>query len=307
MTAEILPLTTFHLTGDATGAGLTSMEDLNLRPALFSGYRDLTKLRYDYPLVLIEDRPGAPLFDSLAGVIDGVLRKIAPEGIEGERPRRQLLSLESEIRAAVAGGETGTLAKLWDKAAKKLLGKVRKADKKGMTESLNRARAALGVDGPLIDCDGQTPVRLLTHAWERVQADKAAAFRAEVGTLIVKLADILQADYMRTKEARAPGNLKDSVGTGYEGIFDFAAMSNLLDLAGAAGALPKKRHARIAAALKVLEEQKFFTLEGGKKKKGKRAKIYQFLFSSCADARDAFEARLKDMAELQERRIKQTQ
>ncbi len=276
MSAEILPLTTFHLTGDLTGSGLTGMKGLDLRPALFSAYRDLSKLRYDYPMVLVDGAGETPIFSSLSSLVDGVLRDIAPEGIEGERLRRQAMAWESEIRAAVANGETGKLSKLMGKARKTLLAKIQKADLDGMKESLDQLQKSLTLDGEVIDCDEQTPVRLLSHAWGRMQAEKSAKFEAEVGDLIVKLRDILQADFMQTEEARSADNLKGSVGKGFEKIFDFSAMSDMLNEAAPEsiqdGALPKKRRARIAAALTQLENQKFFSLASGVKKRESAAR-----------------------------------
>ena len=43
---------------------------------LIAGYRDLTQLRYDFPLVLIKDQPGGASVESLSGLIDGILDKI---------------------------------------------------------------------------------------------------------------------------------------------------------------------------------------------------------------------------------------
>jgi hypothetical protein len=45
---------TYFLTGRREGADLDPVDGLGLRPALFAGYRDLTQLRYDFPVVLVE-------------------------------------------------------------------------------------------------------------------------------------------------------------------------------------------------------------------------------------------------------------
>ena len=48
----------FHLSGMRPRGELDTVDDLGLRPALLAGYRDLGKLRYDFPLVLLRERAG---------------------------------------------------------------------------------------------------------------------------------------------------------------------------------------------------------------------------------------------------------
>ena len=47
----------FHLTGRRAGATLAPIADRGLRPALFARFGDLTRLRYDFPLVLTDGDP----------------------------------------------------------------------------------------------------------------------------------------------------------------------------------------------------------------------------------------------------------
>src|SRR4051812_30519240 len=159
----------FHLTGAAADADALA----GMRPALLANYRDLTKLRYDFPLVLIEGAvEGAPV-RSLTNVVDNMLRTIAPPGMESEQLRKMVLRIEREIRALVAEGVNGKLSELWDRVAAKL-----EAADEAFGKSARLARAALAVDGPVIDCDARTGVDVVTHLWSAVQAQKAQAFRA---------------------------------------------------------------------------------------------------------------------------------
>ena len=88
----------FFLTGRRPNEYLDAVEGLGLRPALFAGYRELSRLRYDFPLVLVPGRADAQFAQSLSGVIDNAL-KTAASGAEGERIRNHALRLEQEIRA----------------------------------------------------------------------------------------------------------------------------------------------------------------------------------------------------------------
>src|SRR3990170_5898141 len=103
----------FHLTGKRPGTSLEAVEDLALRPALFARFHDLTRLRYDFTLVLVEGVAGGAFVHTLSGLVDDVLREIAPRGIEGERLRKNALRLEREIRVLLAEGAAGRLGELW--------------------------------------------------------------------------------------------------------------------------------------------------------------------------------------------------
>ena len=79
----------------------------SLRPVLLAAYRDLDRLRHDFPVVLLE-APGEDGFAvSLSTVVNRLALELAPRGVEGERLRRHLLRLEHEIRSAVAAGAQG--------------------------------------------------------------------------------------------------------------------------------------------------------------------------------------------------------
>ncbi|MBK7598486.1 MAG: hypothetical protein IPJ07_08150 [Acidobacteria bacterium] len=107
MEAGLQELVAFHLTGKRAGTGLEAIDELGLRPALFSGYRDLTQLRYDFPLVLVRNASAdRNCVQSLSGIIDGVTHEIA-KGDDGDRLTQHALRVEQKIRSAVAAGEAG--------------------------------------------------------------------------------------------------------------------------------------------------------------------------------------------------------
>ena len=79
----------FHLTGKRPGEGLDAIERLKLRPALFARYRDLSRLRYDFPVVLVHGVQDGAFAQSLTSIVDRLLREVAPPGTENERLRSQ--------------------------------------------------------------------------------------------------------------------------------------------------------------------------------------------------------------------------
>ena len=293
----------FYLTGRRPSEFLDAVDGLDLRPALFAGYRELSQLRHDFPLVLVGDRGNDLIVQSLSGLIDNALAATA-HGSEAERIRKHVLRLEQEIRTLAIGGAGGTLTSLWDQAAARLANAAdRSTEGKSFDDSLRRARAAIKVDGELATCDAALPARLLRHAWNAVQKQKAERFRQSLDRLILKLSDILKADFERSESGRSAAHLQASIGTGYSDAFDFKAMSSLLAKALPKDAFPESRRQRIRALLSVLGTQQFFppaaaSSPGAADKQTSVATPYSFQFDSCADALVAFRERMPKLIEL---------
>jgi len=283
----------FYLTGRRPGGALDAIDGLDLRPALFAAYRDLTKLRYDFPLVLLDAGAGEASVQSLSGLFDKALHEIA-QGGDGERLKRHALRLEQEIRTLVAEGAGGSLSALSEVAASRLT--TKKDDL--LRDSLTRVRAVLKADGEVVDCDQAMPVRFLKHVWQTVQGKKSRTFRAELNRLAVKLSDILKAAFVRSEEGRSAASLKASIGPAHEAAFDFNAMSRLLGKAAGTASLSESRRQRIGWLLSVLQSQKFFALSDGAGKPGEAAASYSFVCASCTAAVEAYRERLPKMIEL---------
>ncbi len=269
-----------------------------LRPALFAQYGDLARLRYDYPLVLVDSDGGQPLVQSLSSLIDGILQKIAPPGASGERLRRDILRLEAGIRVHALNGVKGALSELWRLAETDLIAACEDGQKDRLGSDIDRARDLLGIDGPVIDCDAATPARLLVHGWEQVQATKAKAFRKKVEGLILKLSDILKADFMKSDKASRPEALQVAIGDVWAADFDFDAMSRVLARGPHEDLLSEDRRRRIGATLMVLQSQRFFAPGRASADWGERDAPFKFVFDNCAAALDAFRDRLPQMVDL---------
>src|ERR1700688_543029 len=233
----------FHMTGKQP-VGAHALDAAVLRPALLAEYRDLTSLRYDFPLVLTDGEEEQDAVQSLSGVFDRALGQIAREG-DGERLRKHALRIERELRALAAQGASGSLFELWDRAASRLSAQPDEL----FPDSLGRLRAALGADGQVVDCDEAMPLRLCKHVWKLLHEKKARSFRADVDKLVMKLSDILRADLVRSKEGLGAERLAASVGTTHRQIFDFAAMSRLLGEAFPTASLPEARRNRLRSLI----------------------------------------------------------
>jgi hypothetical protein len=289
--AQTIDPLVFYMTGKQPGSGKEALA--GKRPALLAAYSDLTRLRYDFPLVLIEGKTAGAPVRSLSSIVDDLLQKVAPPGMESEQLRKMILRIEREIRTLAAGGESGLLSELWDKVATRL----EQADET-FGKQVRIARAALEVDGAVLDCNAHTASNLVAHLWSAVQEDKAQKFRATVSRLAVKLADILRADFLHSPSGSSADSLKAAVGPAHQVLFDFATMSSLLLKSSHREALPDSRRLRIEAALSVLKRQRFFASAAGQPRPEIAAEPYSFSFDSCAAALATYQARLPEMAEL---------
>jgi len=289
MGPELQAHVAFHLTGKRLGAGLAAVDGLGLRPGLLVRYGDLTQLRYDFPLVLVPGRADEGCIQSLSSLVNGVLQEIAPHGTEGERTRRGALRLEREIRVATASGTTGSLAQLWDAAA----ARIGTESDPALATSLRRARTALQVNGEVVDCTHDSPVRLITHAWNALQQRKAESFEQEIRRLIVKLSEILQADFFRSDAGRSAPRLRAAVGAVMEDAFDFDAMSSVLARASGKDSLPESRRQRVQWALAELKSHQSLAKTGAG-----WPDLRSYVFTSCRDALAAFRSRMPEIIDL---------
>lgn len=291
MAAKAQDQLVFHMTGKRTGDGLAPIDTGTLRPALMAQYRDLTRLRYDFPLVLPEPSADPDFVYSLSAIVSGLLADLAPRGIEGERLRKHVLRLEHELRRMLAAGDTGLLSKMWADAVERLTVDADEATQKVLAQ----AGDSLKVDGELVDCDTRLPARLVTQAWRHAQALKGREFRAMVDALVRKLTDIRRAAFARSFAGQQPAALAATIGAAHADVFDFAVMSKLVARNVPKDELPAARRARIEWALAVLSAQPFFpdplhAVTG--------VAPYGFDFDNCAAALDAYRARLPQVVEV---------
>ena len=248
----------FHLAGQAGTTALegTALPD-GLRPALMAPYRHLDVLRHDFPLVLTDD--GRECIMSLRTAVDAALRKVAPPGTAGEALRKRSLLIEKGVRRHVMNGASGPLRVLWDAVVREI------ADARHdetLQRDLSPIREALPLDGLLADCDAHSSSAVIAHAWRVVQREKSAAARDRIEHLALRLEAILRADDAKSPAAFTPPRLEQTFGGAHRALFDFAAMSRLLNQPRPRSGLPASRRRRIEHVIAVLRAQALFPADG---------------------------------------------
>jgi hypothetical protein len=293
MDAELQTQIAFHRAGRKPGAETESAGGADARPALLARHRDLTALRYDFPLVLLRDAGDKGYVQCLSGIVDNVVHGLVKDD-SGDRLTQHLLRLEREIRAQLAAGATGSLSALWDDAASRLTARSDEL----LKDSLKRARRALKVEGELVDCDQSMPQRLLKRAWDRVQDRKTHKLSDDLRRLTIGLSNILQADAARSEAGRSAACLKASIGSGHAEVFDFAALSRVLAKTSAQGGLTAGRRRRIESLLSALKSQRFLRVPDDGQEHAAQDRCYAFAFGNCAEALAAYRERLPKALEL---------
>ncbi len=227
------------------------------RPALFADYRDLSKLRYDYPLVLARENDGA-VVHPLSTVINRILREIAPRGPEGERVRCHVLRLEEAVRGIASRDGKQRLLEAWERGADALVAAAEEEERDSLKESLQQARKALATHGEIIDCDANATVDVVTHLWRGAETRKAGAVLSRIDRLIQRLEDMLEADTASSPEALSAPSLQRTMGGAFVEAFDFSALGRAIQAIPNRSPLPEARKKRISDAIAVLKSQRLF-------------------------------------------------
>ena len=295
MSVTMQEMINFHLTGKRGEEGAASGPGPDTCPALLMPYRQLSELRYDFPLVLIDDQANPAIADSLTGIFNRLLQGIAPEGNTGEQLRQHVLRLEKRIRELVADGHEESLSTLWKRAEKSLLAGIEESEAEILRNNLATARFALKSNGMALNCDARLPAQLLQHAFRKVEARRTGQSVEKIEVLIIRLRNILKVDDLKNSSSRTPQKIKKNLGKRYKESFDFELMSDLLDDATPQNRLPASRRKRLKVALAVLESQRFFRTtnaeQGGPDQ-------YQFIVDSLSAALKAYGERLPQIAEV---------
>jgi hypothetical protein len=285
MTGLLQRCLAFHRTGRLAGSGLEGIDASELRPALFARYRDLTSLRYDFPVILVDRAPESEALQSLSGVVDDLIRTLgSANGDDGMA--NVLFRQEHQIRSLVLEGADGLLSDLWRRAATLVA-----AGDARLTALLDTARAALPIDGRVVDCDENLAARVLAQAWHAIHHRRSAEFCDKLRRLTVQLSDILESDFTRSLAGLTAARLRASVGTIHAGDFDFDMLSRVLTTGRTPAPLPTTRRERIHALISTLGSQRFYVspvLPAARDP-------HTFIFESCETALWAYRARLSEM------------
>ena len=244
--------------------GFVSAESLpkKLYPALLFRLRDLSKIRYDYPICLADSAEDHPAI-ALKEIFDHLLEKLERQGDEGEMLTRDLLKMEALIKIFVEKHGKMRLSNAWERAAKQLHKEnhAPAADKTQRDKRLADALAKLEIDGWLMPYGTETVLQLFQSAGQNIWQKKSQSVKTEVEQLVITLSEILDADNQLSRQAQNSDRLQAAMGKSDAPEMDFGKLSALIAESHLREALSPQRRQRIETVLKSLTslQNEFFS------------------------------------------------
>ena len=230
-------------------------------PALLEPYRDVTRLRYDYPLFLypaegsaIDRKP-----DELARPLSAFLQEAVAGFAPGEESARILKDnlpwIEREARVRLSKTEAPVAARPLLQETTRALSAHLALDKENnerLQGDLEKLLTATPEAGQLLAYGRYPAIHLLIHVIRSSVIPRHARFRKEIEGHIKELKLLLEVDWSKSPESKQPEKLRGSVG-GAADFFDTGALSRVMEHSHGSVVMPTQRRARIEDALQTLE------------------------------------------------------
>ncbi len=291
-------LLTFFLNGPVSADADTRTAENLPGPALLYQYRDLSRIRYDFPACLNEADTDSAAVRSLTAVVDELVSRLADDTDAGQGLKQHLYRLESEIRVLAEHHHDIGFLKLWDRAGKNLLSssKLSREKKALLRENLDTARQGLEIDYKIIPCDADAPAQLLSTLMVSHWQQRCSKWREQLELLILQLQDILSVDFEHSVKAKSPDYLREATSTD---DIDFEAMASMLATDHLGDPLALTRRERIQTTLETLLQVKplFDPVISGEKRETALPFSIRTIFNDCSTALDAYQTRMRIMIE----------
>ena len=250
----------FHL-GNPSVKDAVKPVSSDFLPALLEPYRDVTRLRYDYPLFLspAEDNEIDPNPEDLAKPLSTFLQETVFGFAPGDESARILKDnlpwIEREVRGRVNETEAPVSASpLLQEATKALIShlKLDKENNARLQADLDKLLKAIPEGGQLLAYGRYPAIHLLIHVIRSSVIPRHGRFKREIERHIKELKLLLDVDLSKSPESKQPEKLRGAVG-GAADFFDTGALSKVMEHSHGSVVMPEERRARIENALQTLE------------------------------------------------------
>jgi len=271
-----------------------------LYPALTTEYKDLHNIRYQFPVVLVENQSGKTV-ESLSVIVDQFLKQLPSDDNLNEGLKKDVYKLESAVKKVVAQTPDKRLSDLWTVASETLTETYKHDDagKQALQSNLGKSRQILEHDGLVISCDTTTPLTVFTHAWNLLLKEQTDAINKLLDNLVQEIMEIQQADRAKSSRERRPAALRAAMGKQESVGIDFKAMSAILQKRGRGRRLSKKRRERIDSVVSVLHSaRQFFEKSENKKTGDTEEDAFSFYCQNCSEALEKFSSIQEKMIEI---------
>lgn len=244
--------------GDPVARQQVAEVDEDFLPALLNAFRDVSKVRYDYPLFLASpaNRSGGPLALPLTQFLRETVEGFAA-GADAARILKDNLSwMERAVRQELSAQEAPVDAiTVFTKATEGLQQHLNLTgeNQERLQEDLAKLLKALPKGGQLLGYSKYVAIQLMAHAVRSHVLPRRIGFQQRVKELIRGLDTLLEVEHEKTEAATKPDAVKGSVG-GAGNLFDASALSSVMAKHSQGSvSMGKEQRARIEDALKTLE------------------------------------------------------
>lgn len=239
--------------GDPVAKKQVEAVDGDFLPALLNPFRDVTKVRYDYPLYLCppgKAKKGEPLAKPLALFLRDAVAddsRILKDNLAWiERSIRQELSAQEapvDAQPLLTAAADGLHAQL----------KLDKENSERLRKELDKFLKKVKAGGQLLGYSKYVAIHLMGHAVRSHVVPRRSGFQQRVAELTKGLKDLLDVEHEKTEDATKPEALKGSVGKGGS-LLDTSALSAMIKKSSHGSvSMTADQRKRIEGALKVLE------------------------------------------------------
>lgn len=248
-----------HL-GDPEAGKRLEIPGEDLLPALLNPYRDTSRLRYAYPLILFPTaggdgyRPAAELAKPLSEWMRQAAAVAAP-GDSAKALKDHLPWMEQHIRQALAqkDGPVDALEPLQTAGdALQAHLALNATENQSLIKDLQGLYQQLPKDTNLLAYGRYAALNLLVHAVQSRVLPRKQRLVTLIANCIKGLQELLRVEWSKSTEAIEPAQAQASVGPG-AALFNVAALSEVMDYSRGTYAMPAERRLRIDTALKTLE------------------------------------------------------
>jgi len=249
----------FHLGDPAASERLAKVGD-DLLPALLNPYRDSSKLRYNYPLVLFPHNDGSQLQNQTAvQPLDQWLQSatltFAPEKETARILKDHLPWLGHRLRETLAQTEGPVdAASMLTETANALEQRLQLADDsaQNLNRDLQQLIQQLPEGAELLGYGRYPALHLLIHAALSQSLPRKARFQQQIERCIRELKQLFDVEWEKSDEAMEPRVARDTIGLA-SSYFDAAALSAVMDHSHGTHQMSAERKERILHALSTLE------------------------------------------------------
>lgn len=247
----------FHL-GDPGARARLEAPGIDFLPALLHPYRDTSKLRYDYPLILLPAPDGRRNATELAKPLIDWMQEAVANFAAGDGARilkDHVTWLEHQVRLILAqkDGPVAAISPLQEAGA--ILQEhlqLPEVERSRLNADLQQLHHQLPKSATLLAYGRYAALHLLIHAVHSRILPRRQRLITLVSNCVRGLKELLEVEWNKSTESIEPAQARDSVGPGAH-LFNLAALSEVMDQERGTYVMPAERRTRIETALHTLE------------------------------------------------------